>query len=74
MLCPPVSGEMKMLLSQVTESLHLYPPKNGGINVKKLSESGQSPPSHRRSSTDDAPLRMGRSSKAHHSISQPVLV
>lgn len=65
---------MKLFLSQMTESLRIYPPANGGINVKKLSEVGQSPPYNRRSSGEEAMLKMGRSGRTHHSISQPILV
>jgi hypothetical protein len=68
-----VPEEMKLLLSQVTESLHLYPPANGGINIKKLSESVQSPPFHHRSSTEEVLAKTSRG-KTQHSISQPVLV
>ncbi|CAI7994409.1 hypothetical protein GBAR_LOCUS1440, partial [Geodia barretti] len=70
-----VAEEMKLFLSQVTESLRIYPPTNGGVNVKKLSEVGQSPPFTRRSSAEEAVLKSGRSAgKTHHSISQPILV
>ena len=66
---------MKLFLSQVTESLRIYPPTNGGVNMKKLSEVGQSPPFTRRSSAEEAVLKSGRSAgKTHHSISQPILV
>lgn len=68
-----VPDEMKKLLSQLAESLHLHPPNNGGINVKKLSEAGHSPPVLRRSSADELLPKSSRG-KSQHSISQPILV
>ena len=40
---------MQSVVSSLSDSLHLYPPTNGGINMKKLSISPSQSPAIRRS-------------------------
>ena len=72
LLLSTVPEEMKRILSQVSDSLELYPPTNGGVNMKRLSESAPSPTSCRRSVVEmDV---HAKKLKNQHSISAPILV